>query len=112
MFTQCCCFLTPPWVFSSLLLVRFTRIFGSLLSCIARSDLPAIAKDIEETHAVSIRMNGCVDRTQKDYEFVMAKMVKKDGSRTLVFLGHQKLTEHEAEGQFQRVIVMILYALV
>ena len=61
--------------------------------------MPAIAKDIEEALAVSIRMDSSVDRTQNDNEFVMAEMVKKDGSTKLVFLGHQKLTEHGAKVQ-------------
>ena len=55
-------------------------------------------KDIEDALAVSIRMDSSIDRTQKDNEFVMAKIVKKDGSMKLIFLGHQKLTERGALG--------------
>ena len=73
-----------------------------LLSCIVRSHMPEMVKELEGALAVSLRMDGSIDRTQGDSEFVMAKIVKKDGSSKLIFVGHQRLAERGVEGKRKR----------
>lgn len=56
------------------------------LKCIVESDLKNLKSNIQEALAISIRLDGSVDRKQEHNVFVMANIVNKDGTLSSYFL--------------------------
>lgn len=69
-----------------------------LLSSIVASDIENIKKTINECLAISLRVDGSVDRSQKDKIYVLAKIVKSNGEMKLLFLGVAEQVERSASG--------------
>lgn len=59
----------------------------SLLSCIVDAELNTINDKIKNCHAMSLRIDGSIDRTQIDKIYVMSKIVNSEGELELLFLG-------------------------
>ena len=70
----------------------------NFLSCIVRCDLPDLMADFRDALAVSLRVDGSIDRFQVDNEFVMAKLVLEDGSDRVFFMGFSRPEERGAKG--------------
>ena len=69
------------------------------LSCIVQADIPNLKSAVKSALAVSIRVDGSIDRFQRDNEFVMLKVVQADGSDSLFFLGFGEPDEGGALGK-------------
>lgn len=65
------------------------------------ADRDNIKTMIQECLALSLRVDGSIDRSQKDKIYVLAKIVLKSGERKLVFLGMGEQTKSGAEGLFE-----------
>lgn len=76
----------------------------SLMSCIVESDLNAMKNKIENCLALSLRVDGSIDRSQIDKIYVMAKIVTSSGQSELIFLGVKEQTEREAVGLFRTAL--------
>ena len=68
---------------------------AELLSCIVESDAINITKMLSESLAISRRLDGSVDRTQKHNVYVMAQVITKDGLIETICLGFDV---HKAKG--------------
>lgn len=80
---------------------------GDLLSTIVSADMVNLKKEMFSALAISLRVDGSVDRMQIDNIHVMAKIVSKDGEEKLVFLGFDEPEERGAEGYLGAVISAI-----
>lgn len=69
-----------------------------LLSCIVESSIDELKHRIENCLAISIRIDGSVDRTQLDKIYVLAKIVNPQGSLELIFLGVHQQDDRGADG--------------
>lgn len=69
-----------------------------LLTTIVNSHLADFMKKINESWAVSLRVDGSVDSTQIDKIYVMAKVINSNGSLELLFIGIAQQTERKAIG--------------
>lgn len=75
-----------------------------LMSCIVEADVNSLKSKIEDCLALSLRVDGSVDRTQLDKIYVMAKLVSSKSATELIFLGVKVQTERLAAGLFKTVI--------
>ena len=69
------------------------------LDTIVESDLPVLREKFASAMAISLRVDGSVDRFQEDNKFVMAKLIRPDGTEQLVFLGFDQATARGADGE-------------
>lgn len=77
---------------------------SELLSCIVEADRDHIKTRIENAIAVSLRVDGSVDRTNLDKIYVLAKVVNRHGVLENIFIGVGEQTERFATGLHQAVI--------
>lgn len=75
-----------------------------LLSCIVESGTPEIKEIIKSALALSVRIDGSIDRTQKDKLYVLAVVVTLVGSIRCLFLGVAEQTERGAAGHLNAVL--------
>jgi hypothetical protein len=80
---------------------------GDLLNTIVSADMVNLKKEISSAMAISLRVDGSVDRMQIDNIHVMVKIVSKDGEEKLLFLGFDEPEERGAEGYLGAVISAI-----
>ena len=80
---------------------------ADLLTTIVSADKVNLKKEISSAMAISLRVDGSVDRMQKDNIHVMAKIVTKDGEEKLMFFGFDEPEERGSEGYFEAVISAI-----
>lgn len=60
---------------------------AEFLDCIVESDLPNVTRRLQESLAVSLRLDGSTDSTQQHNVFAMAQVVDKDATCANLFLG-------------------------
>lgn len=68
------------------------------MSCIVESDLNALRTKMKTCLALSLRVDGSVDRTQIDKIYVLGKIVTSTGTSELIFLGVKEQIERGAIG--------------
>lgn len=76
---------------------------AELIDCIVTADRDLIANKINECVALSLRVDGSVDRTSIDKIYVLAKTVNKSGHLESIFIGVGVQTERKASGLFEAV---------
>lgn len=69
-----------------------------LMSCIVESDINALKTKIDQCLAMSLRIDGSVDRQQLDKIYVLAKIITSTGASELIFLGVNEQVERFAPG--------------
>lgn len=69
-----------------------------LMSTIVSAYIPVLKEKIENCLAFSLRIDGSIDRTQKDKIYVMAKIIDHKGIPDLLFLGVAEQTQRKAIG--------------
>jgi hypothetical protein len=72
-----------------------------LLHAIVQSHLPTFRQYVESSIAVSFRCDASMDRTQKDNEFQLVKVVDKAGQENTRFVGLTEVIEPGASGHFK-----------
>ena len=72
-----------------------------LLRTIVSADLPRIKKEIDSCIAASFHCDASKDQTQKDNEYMLLNMIKKDGKQDLKFIGIGHVTEPDAADHLQ-----------
>lgn len=72
-----------------------------LMQFIVNADTENLKSKIIDCLALSIRTDGSVDRVQIDKIYVLGKLITKNGTAELVFLGMDEQTERGAQGLFQ-----------
>lgn len=78
-----------------------------LMSCIVESDVNVLKMKIDQSMAMSLRIDGSVDRTQMDKIYVLAKIVTSGGALELVFLGVSEQVERFAAGLLKTALEAI-----
>jgi hypothetical protein len=73
------------------------------LNCIVESDCEKFKDRLKDSLALSIRVDGSVDRTQDHNVYVMGHLVNKDTTVSLVFIGFGVPKDRKAEGYFECV---------
>lgn len=68
------------------------------LECIVESDAQTIREKLESSLALSLRVDGSVDRTNIDKIYMLAKIVNSRGVQETIFLGIGDQTERGATG--------------
>lgn len=69
-----------------------------LMSCIVEADISAMKTKIDKCLALSLRIDGSIDRTHIDKIYVLAKVVTSSGATELLFFGVKDQVERFAEG--------------
>ena len=69
-----------------------------LLRTIVSSDLPKFKKDIHSCIATSLRFDASIDKTQKDHQYMLLKVVDENGKPDLKFIGIGHVTDPGASG--------------
>lgn len=72
-----------------------------LMKCIVNADRSSLKSKIVDCLALSLRIDGSVDRSQMDKIYVLGKLITKTGDTELVFLGMDEQEERGAKGLFQ-----------
>lgn len=75
-----------------------------LLSAIVKSYAEEFEKKLESALAVSIRIDGSVDRTQLDKIYILLKVISPNGENELLFIGIGNKTERGAKGLINAII--------
>ena len=70
-----------------------------LLRTIVSADLPMFRKEMQSCLPVSFRCDASMDRTQKENEFLLLKIIYGDGREGTIFLGIGLVSEGGAKGQ-------------
>lgn len=68
---------------------------SELLKCIVQSDKPNLAVRLKNALALSLRVDGSVDRTQEHNIYVLVNAVNRDASMSTYFLGFSVPKETE-----------------
>lgn len=77
--------------------------YPELLTIIVESDKRQFQQKIENSIAVSIRVDGSVDRSQIDKIYIMLVLISADGSKDLNFIGISEQKTRGATGLFEAV---------
>ena len=72
-----------------------------LLRAIVQAHLPDIRQYIKSSLALSFRCDASMDRTQKDNQFQLAKVVDGNGDERMLFLGLSEVAEPGALGHLK-----------
>lgn len=70
----------------------------NMLKQIVEADRENFKTQIKECLAISLRVDGSIDRSQKDKIYVLGKIVSKAGEKKLLFLGMSEQDESGAKG--------------
>lgn len=70
----------------------------NLMSTIVQSYREEFLRKIHDCVAVSLRIDGSIDFTHVDKIYVMAKLIKLDGTSELVFIGISEQTQRKSTG--------------
>lgn len=81
--------------------------YAQILSTIVKSDEKNIIKKIRECTALSLRVDGSIDRTHVDKIYVIAKLTTAEGKLEEIFLGVAEQKEAGATGLFKAVMTAI-----
>lgn len=76
----------------------------SLMSCIVDSDIKTLKAKIDSCFALSLRIDGSIDRTQIDKIYVLGKIVTSTGISELIFLGVKEQKKRKAIGLFNAAL--------
>lgn len=76
---------------------------ADLLKTIVDTNRNELLKKIEDSVAISLRVDGSIARTHIDKIYVMCKLVNSDGSAELFFVGTGERTEEGAAGMTKAV---------
>lgn len=79
----------------------------TLLTCIVEAERHVIMDKISKCHAMSLRIDGSIDRSQIDKIYVLAKIVNSEGQLELIFLGMAEQTQRGAVGLLAATIAAI-----
>lgn len=74
---------------------------AELIDCIVNVERDLIANKINDCVALSLRVDGSVDRTSIEENYVLAKIVNKSGHLESIFIGVGSQTERKASGLFE-----------
>jgi len=74
---------------------------NELLNSIVETDKPLLMNKLKTALAISLRVDGSVDRTQVDNIHVLAKIILKNGDSELVFIGFKKPIQKGAIGYYE-----------
>lgn len=74
---------------------------ADLLQCIVDTNKPQIKNQLNNSLAISLRVDGSVDRSQIHNNHIMANVINKDGSESLLFLGFSETKTRGATGYLQ-----------
>jgi len=77
--------------------------YRDLLKCIVQSDINRICNKLETSLAISLRVDGSVDRMQLDNIHVLAKIVNSDGDTELIFIGFHEPESKGAIGYYNAI---------
>lgn len=69
-----------------------------LMSCIMESDIEDLKTKIDQCLAISLRIDGSVDRSQLDKIYVLGKIITLAGEPELIFFGVSGQVERKANG--------------
>ena len=69
-----------------------------LLHTIVQSHMPTFKEEINECIAASFRCDASMDRTQKDHEYELLKVVAKSGAEQTKFVGIGHVTQPGSAG--------------
>lgn len=75
-----------------------------MMFCIVESDISALKVKIDRCLALSLRMDGSVDRTHIDKIYVLAKIVTSSGVSELLFFGVKEQVERYANGLLETAL--------
>lgn len=75
-----------------------------IMECIVTTDIKFLQNTLADCLAISLRVDGSIDRQQKDKIYVLGKVVTKDGNAVLMFLGMDEQTERGAVGLFRTAL--------
>jgi hypothetical protein len=79
------------------------EMYRSFLSSNVQADLPRFRANMQESVALSLHVDGSVDRTQVDNIHIMGKVVSKQGLMNLAFLGFEEPECRGAQGYMKAV---------
>ena len=74
-----------------------------LIHTIVQADLPSSCKEIELALAGSFRCDASMDRTQRDNEFELLKIIDKEGRESLKFIGLGHVAKAGAQGHLEAI---------
>lgn len=74
---------------------------NELLNSIVETDKPLLVNKLKNALAISLRVDGSVDRTQVDNIHVMAKIITKNGDSELVFIGFKEPIQKGVIGYYE-----------
>lgn len=78
-----------------------------LLTSIVEADTHHVKEKIRNCLAISLRVDGSVDRAQKDKIYIMAKIVTSKGDPELLFMGVKEQVKPKAVGLLETVILCL-----
>lgn len=76
----------------------------NMLKYIIEADHENIKTQIKQCLAISLRVDGSIDRSQKDKIYVLAKIISNTGEMKLIFLGMCEQLEPGARGLFKATL--------
>lgn len=74
-----------------------------ILECIVDANAGVITEKMEKCAALSLRVDGSVDRTNIDKIYILAKLVNEKGMLETIFLGVGQQTDRGADGLFKTI---------
>lgn len=74
------------------------KFHSEILECIVAVESDLIRQKITNCLALSLRVDGSVDRTNIDKIYVLAKLINEDGNLESIFVGVGQQTQRKAEG--------------
>lgn len=76
---------------------------SEILECIVDANAGVITAKMEKCVALSLRVDGSVDRTNIDKIYILAKLVNENGNLETIFLGVGQQTDRGVNGLFKTV---------
>ncbi|XP_025423121.1 LOW QUALITY PROTEIN: zinc finger protein 862-like, partial [Sipha flava] len=80
---------------------------NELLNSIVETDKPLLMNKLKTALAISLRVDGSVDRTQVDNIHVLAKIITTNGDSELVFIGFKEPIQKRAIGYYEVIKSLI-----
>jgi hypothetical protein len=74
-----------------------------MMEAIVVADMPRFKREIETCLAASFRFDSSMDRTQKENQFELMKMINLNGHERLLFIGIGQVTESGATGHLKAI---------
>lgn len=79
------------------------KMHAEILDSIIASDSELVKRKIEESIAMSLRVDGSVDRMNIDKIYILAKLVNREGNLETIFIGVGQQKERYAAGLYEAI---------